>query len=512
VGGTGGIDPFVALKGQLTKKKPVTLFTAQVTPGAGASKVAPFYSRENVLSQFIGSGWVVGSHGGPSGLDTGFDSSPGTPRPPDVVPFVAHISVKALVSNPPVFTMPTSVTGVDGSTGWDAQDQILVGSETQGGQNYTVDFAQPNPTQAELNAATDSDTDLAYWLDLPKINSYVTNLVASLTAADVTPYAKARAISNYFADPANHFQYSLSTPAGDSGNALVDFLKARTGYCQQYAAAMAVMLRLAGVPSRVVLGYTHAAPDSTNSFTVTTNDAHAWVEAYFSGIGWIPFDPTPLAGINGGASTDLAWAPHAGNKANAGSPTNGSGAPFVRVSKPQTTAPTGTGTLSTGHSGTSLAPVAVAAGVLLVGLALLASPWFARRRRRNNHLRRGRRGDTDALWAELSATATDIGYLWSDARSPRQVVDWLREPAGAAVGSLAALAEAVEVARYAPQGALESQGSPPNGRQLVDGFGEVRSALESGLSRRERIRASLLPASLGWTVRFGAQRRRAKRR
>ena len=73
---------------------------------------------------------------------------------------------------------------------------------------------------------------------------------------------------------------------------------------------MGVMLRLAGVPARVVLGYAHDVPDATGSFTVTTFDAHAWVEAYFAGIGWIPFDPTPLDGISGGASNDLNWAKH----------------------------------------------------------------------------------------------------------------------------------------------------------------------------------------------------------
>ena len=59
---------------------------------------------------------------------------------------------------------------------------------------------------------------------------------------------------------------------------------------------MGIMLRVAGVPSRVVLGYTHEVPDESGTFTITTNNAHSWVEAYFDGIGWVPFDPTPLDG------------------------------------------------------------------------------------------------------------------------------------------------------------------------------------------------------------------------
>ena len=106
-----------------------------------------------------------------------------------------------------------------------------------------------------------------------------------------------------------HLQPADARPATPATQ-LVDFLQNKVGYCQQYAAAMGVMLRLAGVPARVVLGYTHSVPDASGTFTVTTNDAHAWVEAYFAGVGWVPFDPTPLAGISGGAASDLAWAPH----------------------------------------------------------------------------------------------------------------------------------------------------------------------------------------------------------
>ena len=66
---------------------------------------------------------------------------------------------------------------------------------------------------------------------------------------------------------------------GDSGSALVDFLKNKQGFCQQYAAAMGVMLRVAGIPSRVVLGYEHSPCHPDGNFTVTTTDAHSWVEA-----------------------------------------------------------------------------------------------------------------------------------------------------------------------------------------------------------------------------------------
>ena len=84
---------------------------------------------------------------------------------------------------------------------------------------------------------------------------------------------------------------------------LVDFLlRSREGYCQHFAGAMAVMLRLLGVPSRVAVGFTSGEYDERLAeYTVTDHNAHAWVEVYFPGKGWLPFDPTPGRGELGAA-------------------------------------------------------------------------------------------------------------------------------------------------------------------------------------------------------------------
>ncbi len=84
---------------------------------------------------------------------------------------------------------------------------------------------------------------------------------------------------------------------------LVDFiLRSREGYCQHFAGAMAVMLRLLGIPSRVAVGFTSGDYDERlGEYTVTDRNAHAWVEVYFPGKGWLPFDPTPGRGELGAA-------------------------------------------------------------------------------------------------------------------------------------------------------------------------------------------------------------------
>src|SRR4051794_31869058 len=148
----------------------------------------------------------------------------------------------------------------------------------------------------------------ARYTTLPPLDPSVTDLVAQLTADATTPYDKVRAIHGFLTDRANGFVYSLSTGPGTSGDDLADFLRLRRGYCEQYAGAMAVMVRAAGVPARVALGYTPGAQEPDGSRLVTSDDAHASVEAYFAGLGWVPFDPTPIAAAR---AVDLPWAPRA---------------------------------------------------------------------------------------------------------------------------------------------------------------------------------------------------------
>jgi hypothetical protein len=138
----------------------------------------------------------------------------------------------------------------------------------------------------------------------------------------------------------------------------------------------------------------------------------------------------------------------------------------------------------------------VTAVVLVLLLALL--PAVVRLARRRRRLRAGRRGDPDPLWAELSDTARDLGYVWSPARSPRQVATWLGREAGGD-REVTALALAVERARYAP--------TSPAATSLVGELEGIEQRLRSGRSGQVRLRARLFPASLGWRVPLPRRRR-----
>jgi transglutaminase-like putative cysteine protease len=119
-----------------------------------------------------------------------------------------------------------------------------------------------------------------------------------VTSRAQSPYEAAAFLETWFRD-AGGFVYDEQPPAPIGGTpALVDFVNdTKRGYCQHYAGAMALMLRLLGIPARVAVGFTsgeYSADDK--EWVVKDTNAHAWVEVWFPGYGWMPFDPTPGRG------------------------------------------------------------------------------------------------------------------------------------------------------------------------------------------------------------------------
>jgi transglutaminase-like putative cysteine protease len=82
----------------------------------------------------------------------------------------------------------------------------------------------------------------------------------------------------------------------------------RAGYCQQFSGAMALMLRMAGVPARVASGFSPGVRDDVrDEWVVRDLDAHSWVEAYLPGAGWVVYDPTPPASPARGRALPLTF-------------------------------------------------------------------------------------------------------------------------------------------------------------------------------------------------------------
>ena len=86
---------------------------------------------------------------------------------------------------------------------------------------------------------------------------------------------------------------------GHGINAIEAFLNQRKGYCEQFAGTFAAFARALGIPSRVAVGFTQGTAGPDGLFHVEGKHAHAWPEVYFTGIGWVPFEPTPTRGAPG---------------------------------------------------------------------------------------------------------------------------------------------------------------------------------------------------------------------
>ena len=118
-------------------------------------------------------------------------------------------------------------------------------------------------------------------------------LARRLTAGAPTAYDAVRRVQDHFRS--GGFTYSERPPS--RRYPLDAFLfQDRIGYCQQFSGAMALMLRMAGIPARVATGFSPGSLNrDTGEYRVRDLDAHSWVEVYFNGIGWVTFDPTPPA-------------------------------------------------------------------------------------------------------------------------------------------------------------------------------------------------------------------------
>jgi hypothetical protein len=191
---------------------------------------------------------------------------------------------------------PVSVNvDADVQTTWGPESQtITLNQPLRQGQAYTVESVYPAPTAEELRAAkTPSVPALTDIGDIPAdVRATLTDIALDWTAGKTTPFDQAWAIQEHLLDP-KEFTYDTGVDYRDDPQALVDFLtKTKRGFCQQFASAMAVLLRLIDVPARVAFGFVRGAKTGADTYEVTSDQLHSWVEVPFNGKGWIPFEPT----------------------------------------------------------------------------------------------------------------------------------------------------------------------------------------------------------------------------
>jgi Transglutaminase-like superfamily/TgpA N-terminal domain len=215
-----------------------------------------------------------------------------------------------LTQDLPVNINSTEALGIDGPLGPKLSYQVkaviprlkpadLVGR----GRFYPEDvlsyLIMPFPTLGDLGQGV-SETDwrravgvtpgAREWSGLYQLNR-------RMIGAATDPYQIALRIEEYLRAK---YLYSLTPPRSSDRSPYAAFLfQTRTGFCQHFAGAMAALLRFNGIPARVAVGFTAGRQIKDGTFVVRRTDAHAWVEAYFPQVGWVPFDPTPGRSLPG---------------------------------------------------------------------------------------------------------------------------------------------------------------------------------------------------------------------
>jgi hypothetical protein len=291
---------------------------------------------------------------------------------------------------------------------------------------------------------------------------------------------------------------------------LAQFLLTKhSGYCQMFSGAMALVLRLHGIPARVAEGFTTGTQSaSSGAYIVTDRDGHAWVETYFPGWGWQPFDPTPTRHLPSDSSTSNPVVIAGLDRADRTGSKNFSAASLKNIK--HLTNPEagpggpahGRGATGKGAGGLNATPVAkpkhwrpgfftaiFLLAALVAALTALAKLGAVRWR----YLRRGPRAQAAAAYHELSTFLGDQGVPPQSSRTFEELARELDRVYGV---DGVAFAQAASRARYGPD-----RGARSAEHEMRRELRVVKRGLRRQLTWRERATGSLrLRATLSQTT------------
>ena len=410
----------------------------------------------------------------------------------------------------PVPPVPTEVD-IDGPWLWDSDSETVFSTRVDLGDvddAYRVSASRLVPDAASLRASGRVPDDIAPFAVAPEVSPYVADLTAEVVEGVEPGYDQVAALQAFFRSAENGFEYSEDTavPSIDSPDALEAFLRGRRGFCEQYASAMAAMVRVLGVPARVAVGFTPGTAADDGTRQVTTDDAHAWPEVWFADAGWVRFEPTPRGEQ---VRTPAYSVPPSEEEAPDVPQPAATTAPPVATPAPTDPGATDGGPQdpAAGAGGDDgpgvLTPARVGGGAVAVALLVAPAALAALRRRRL-----WREPGPTAAWAHVVEDAADVGHRWRAADSPRTAADRLvaeRDLADVPAHAVRRLAERLEHDRYARPGAVE----PAAEQELRADVAEVRAGLLATAPTRTRWAARLFPASALRWARTGAAERLA---
>jgi transglutaminase-like putative cysteine protease len=374
------------------------------------------------------------------------------------------------------------------------------------GSYYEVISMVPQPTTAQLqNAGADYPPLVREkFLQLPEDNPPIVAETAQRIQRNYdpeTPYDIARAVERYLIYDGG-FVYNLDVSYRRADKAIEEFLgDDREGFCTQFATSMALLLRELDVPSRVVYGSTAGEEVEPGEYVVTGSNMHTWVEAYFPGVGWYPFDPTPGFSVPAAMEANAARPalPVAGqqdilpeNPALSERRQNEEETPRQRPNTPENEAPA-----SIGGEGAAVWPLLVFAVALLIAAVPLAKKAL---------LARGRPED---VYRDLTGRLRDVlppgrdAIADSPALTPTERIMLLAGAVGVEEGPMEEFARAYSDHLYS------ARSKDGGARHVSSAYRRALRSYES-LPRWRRVLGAANPASLLARARRSASVRRTQ--
>jgi hypothetical protein len=282
---------------------------------------SPQYWKAQTLDRFDGYGWTTTPNGQP---DPTFVNRVVSHNPKWVA--TAHVTVRGVRSQ--LVAGPGSIQHVSGLSQQLvslSNGTYVTDGEIGSGDSYTVQGYAPDPSVKQMRSAPSANPLMAAYtaISLPQQGGFVTTLLhvplrgapssgeadaaaqlggsryariyrlaKKITAGATTSYDMVRRVGSYLE---SNYRYSEGVPRRKYPIEAFLFQDKR-GYCQHFSGAAALMLRMLGIPTRVATGFAPGTFNGeTREYVVRDFDAHSWIEVWFEGIGWVPFDPTPAA-------------------------------------------------------------------------------------------------------------------------------------------------------------------------------------------------------------------------
>ncbi|MDP3712207.1 MAG: transglutaminaseTgpA domain-containing protein, partial [Mycobacteriales bacterium] len=416
-------NPITRLQGDLNLPDPVTLFSYTT------NDQTPDYLRMTTLDTFASGQWSASELRADPDDDAVDDGIPTPVSVSDGGVATLDIALLMRIANLETAWLPVPATPTDvdipGRWVWDAEAETVFSAQDTTGdldETFSLKATRVLPEAGQLTGVGTVPSEINPYRGDVQLTERVRAELDRIVADADTDYEQVLALQDHLRDT-DVFTYDVTAKRAPAGRDPLEFflLDNQRGFCEQYASAMAALTRALGLPSRVAVGFT---PGSLNegTWTVTTNEAHAWPEVWFEGAGWVRFEPTPR-------TDTTSVPPYAQPETSAsGGPTAAPSATAEPSAAPSSTASTDPGGLLDPETGepTALDDPAAGSGalgvpplpVLLLLLALVLSgvPALAGVLRRRH--RRGLPGPLPA-WAQVHDDAADIGHLWRPADSPR---------------------------------------------------------------------------------------------